>query len=79
MSYREWIIEKGNLLFSLLGFSIGAWCVFAVIILIICAFLAAIGWALVTVVSIFTVVSISGFFAYAGIGLAVCILAALFS
>ena len=61
--------------------SMGVWAyaIITVIVLMACALFAIVGWAVVTIIGLFTVVNISGFFAYAGIGLAACIVATLLS
>ena len=76
---KSWIKSKFEVLFVILSFGFWGWIVVSVIGLIICSFFAVVGWALITVISIFTVVNITGFFSYAGIGFAVCVLATVFS
>lgn len=79
MKTPKFIEDNKKLFFSIMEFGFWAWIIIAAIVLFVCSIFAIVGWALITIVSIFTVVSISGFFSYAGIGLAACIVGAVIS
>ena len=64
---------------AILSFGIWAYAIIAVIVLIACSFFALIGWAAITILTIFIPVNSAGFFSYAALGFAICIITAVFS
>lgn len=61
--------------------TMGFWGFVAIAAVVFCVTIifAIIGWAIVTVASIFITVTVSGYWSYTAIGIAVCIVAAVFS